>query len=91
MAVRVGDDVIARDKKCIWYAAKVTAERGEGRHRQLKVHFLGWKARFDEWRNDRAAVADEVTEHEARHVPAVDRVDHVANLHRQCDGGVTAG
>ena len=53
MAVRVGDDVIARDKKCIWYAAKVTAERGEGRHRQLKVHFLGWRARFDEWLSPR--------------------------------------
>ena len=33
VAVRVGDDVIARDKKCIWYAAKVLDDhaRAEGR------------------------------------------------------------
>ena len=49
MAVRVGADVIARDKQGLWYAAKVMAEHGAGSHRQLKVHFLGWRSRFDEW------------------------------------------
>ena len=47
--VRVGQDVLARDKRGTWYAAKVMAERGEGGEHELKVHFQGWKVRFDEW------------------------------------------
>ena len=48
-AVREGQDVLARDKRGTWYAAKVVAERGEGDEHELKVHFSGWRTRFDEW------------------------------------------
>ena len=45
----VGDRIEARDSRGQWYASKVVDVRVEGSIRELKVHFLGWKARWDEW------------------------------------------
>ena len=38
-----------RDAKGHWYDAKVVDERGQGEERELKFHWHGWHARFDEW------------------------------------------
>eukprot|EP00966_Prymnesium_polylepis_P297813 6881005-Prymnesium_polylepis.1 len=43
---------MARDKKGFWCAAKVLAVRDDGfgiGHLELRVHFQGWKSKFDEW------------------------------------------
>lgn len=45
----LGAKVAAKDKHGHWYTAKVTNERGEGAARELRVHFLGWGVRYDEW------------------------------------------
>jgi hypothetical protein len=38
-----------RDAKGHWYDAKVVDERGEGQERELRIHWHGWNAKYDEW------------------------------------------
>jgi hypothetical protein len=49
-ASAVGEKLQAQDSRSgIWYDAKVVKIDGEGDGCSLKVHYMGWKARFDEW------------------------------------------
>ena len=50
----VGSRLEALDKVNVWCPASVVAIRGEGPSRELKVHYVGWTKRMDEW----LAVAD---------------------------------
>ena len=49
-AIKVGDLI---DGYCIktfkWYGAKVTDMKTVGDQKMVKVHFQGWKSRYDEW------------------------------------------
>ena len=47
--LRVGDAVVAQDYKGYWLAAKVEMVKQESPSCFLKVHFIGWKSRWDEW------------------------------------------
>ena len=44
-----GDRLRARDSHGKWYAARVEAVRGGGDARELRVHFMGWHKKWDEW------------------------------------------
>lgn len=47
---QIGDELRAKDRVGNWYEAKVVDQRvGFHYQCQLKIHFKGWKARFDEW------------------------------------------
>jgi hypothetical protein len=37
-----------------WQEAVVTEVRGEGQDEELRVHFVGWAARWDEWLSNRS-------------------------------------
>ena len=47
----VGERVRAQDRTGNWLKANVLATRGDPDDSsfELKVHFIGWKSRFDEW------------------------------------------
>lgn len=49
-AIKIGDLI---DGYCIktfkWYGAKVTDMKTVGDQKMVKVHFQGWKSRYDEW------------------------------------------
>ena len=45
----VGSRLEALDKVNIWCRASVLATRGEGPSRIVKVHYVGWNKRLDEW------------------------------------------
>jgi hypothetical protein len=45
----IGDRLRARDSRGGWYESKVVDVSGNGRRRELKMHFLGWNAKWDEW------------------------------------------
>ena len=45
----VGTRLEAYDVRKIWCRAVVLAERGEGDSRELLIHYIGWKKRWDEW------------------------------------------
>ena len=45
----VGSRLEALDKVNIWCRASVLATQGEGPSRMLKVHYVGWSKRLDEW------------------------------------------
>jgi Cdc6-like AAA superfamily ATPase len=49
VCLAAGDKLEAKDPYGNWYDAKVIGVRGEGETREVKVHYMGWKARFDEW------------------------------------------
>ncbi|KOO33990.1 cell division control protein 6-like protein [Chrysochromulina tobinii] len=49
VCLAAGDKLEAKDPYGNWYVAKVIGVRGEGETREVKVHYMGWKARFDEW------------------------------------------
>jgi hypothetical protein len=50
ITAEVGDQLVAEDSKGIWADAKVVGVRGgDGAQRELRVHFIGWNARYDEW------------------------------------------
>ena len=58
----VGEELMALDKDS-WYRAKVIAERAHPSDKTIKqqyrIHFMGWKARFDKWATP-GAEADEL-------------------------------
>ena len=45
----VGSRLEALDKVDIWCRASVLATKGEGPSRMVKVHYVGWNKRLDEW------------------------------------------
>ena len=45
----VGSQLEAQDTFDTWCRASVLATRGEGPSRDLKVHYVGWSPRLDEW------------------------------------------
>ena len=47
--ITLGDRLEARDCCGTWYAAKVVDTRGLGAEREIKVHFMNWSKRWDEW------------------------------------------
>ena len=49
MQVRVGMKLQACDCRGKWYDSKVMDERGVGEIREVKVHFGGFKPKYDEW------------------------------------------
>mgnify|MGYP006100620833 CR=1 FL=1 len=67
----IGDWVQALDAYNDWFDAKVVSERGEGEAREVKVHFHGWKPRWDEWilaESNRLKGEDEVQHSPLLHV-----------------------
>ena len=46
---RVGSRLEALDKVSAWCFATVLAMRGEGHSRMLKVHYMGWSSKWDQW------------------------------------------
>jgi len=44
-----GDLIKALDVREMWCEALVIGCRGEGRAKEVKVHYRGWKRRWDEW------------------------------------------
>ena len=46
---RVGSRLEALDKVNAWCIANVLATRGEGPTRMLKVHYVGWSKKWDQW------------------------------------------
>ena len=47
--LRIGDKLEACDSYSTWYRAKVVDLCGSGADFKLKVHFMGWNQRYDEW------------------------------------------
>lgn len=45
----VGDKLHAMDCRDLWCEASVIALRGEAAELELKVHYRGWKKKWDEW------------------------------------------
>ena len=45
----IHDSIQAQDAYGAWHDATIIAERGEGDAREVRVHFKGWKPRWDEW------------------------------------------
>ena len=41
--------MVARDKSGGWYNAKILARRGDPGAEEVRVHFMGWSRRLDEW------------------------------------------
>ena len=68
--ITLGDRLEARDCRGTWYAAKVVDTRGLGAEREVKVHFMNWSKRWDEWiavesgrlRDDGAGLVDETVD-----------------------------
>ena len=48
-AAKLGATYEVEWKAGAWSAGKVVDERGEGKDRQVKVHYIGYKKRWDEW------------------------------------------
>ena len=46
---RVGSRLEALDKVNAWCFATVLAVRGERHSRMLKVHYMGWSRKWDQW------------------------------------------
>ena len=46
---RVGSKLQALDCRNMWCDATVIDARGNGCDREIKVHYMGWKKRWDEW------------------------------------------
>ena len=44
-----GSLVEARDVRGVWCKARALETRGQGEQCEIRLHFLGWKARWDEW------------------------------------------
>ena len=47
--VSVGARLQARDRVGKWYEATIIDQRGEDDLREVKVHFMGFSKRYDEW------------------------------------------
>lgn len=45
----VGDRLRAKDSYGKWCASRVEAVRGDAGARELRVHFMGWNKKWDEW------------------------------------------
>jgi hypothetical protein len=51
LSAQVGDYVDALDSEGHWYDSRI-AEVETGPPRKLKIHFMGWDARWDLWKED---------------------------------------
>lgn len=48
-SLAVGSRARARDSAGVWLDAQVVGKRGAGAALELKMHFMGWASKWDEW------------------------------------------